>query len=527
MGKEAYIIAKGGAILGITNYVFLLIRMSISLIVMSSLGPELYGIRGVLLGFQSLLFSQISAFITIPFTRELSKTRKLGTTLEYSIVISTVFVFLFLMSLVIFFLYEVFGFIYFAQKISYSRLPFLLLISGIMIPLLTLQIFFSEILRSELRYIRYLLVINSRIFIFAICVILMIILKWLTLENVFISDFISVTASVFLGFLLVSKVLNKREIRFIIDLRYLKEFLFNAIQVEIGTIIGRTAFNLDSLLMPSIISLRYIGYYYFAKSLIRFFIRGINDVKTLYLPVLAYKATTKSDLLVKDYISVSLAMTLFLTNLFILPIIAFLDEILTLLSIIIPPFSEYLDAYLIVAIVILYSIIFAFYTDIVVYSDSKAKYYRRIFANSIGLVTYLLLAFILVLIASSFDDYYRTVLLALIFVLEFLARGIYWAKVAIEEEIVFPWLRTIIVETILVILSFFILLNFNYAEINIIGSFFIFLFALLYAGAISLIQLATKIITYKQLLLISKSLRHSVILKLILPLLKISKKISD
>jgi len=518
-------VLKGGVLLASFSYINIFLRIMVSIIIVSYLGPELYGIRGILLGAQSLIFAQVISFITIPFTRELSVRKSLNNRSEYDIVLTTVFITIIGISFISFLIYEIIGFLYFAYYLNYQNIGLLLLIAGSMIPIQSFQVFVNEVLRSELRYLRLAILANFRTLIDSFLIILIALIGKITLENVFFINLFSSSMGACLALIFLIGIVRVNRVHFKFSVSYLRKFLGYMTRYGLGSAISQTFYNLDSFVLPHFLGLKFIGYYYFGKSLLKFFLNGIRNVKSLFLPFFSHKLTMNEDK-VKKYVVISLSFSIFTINLIVLPFISFSKQILMIISLFIKEFGKYLASYWIISAIVIYTILYVFQFDIIIYSDSKGKFQRHIFVNSLALVTYLTLIELYVVLNLEFPEYLVALLLAVFFNIGLLSKNIYWSYIAKKEKIMFPWRRIFIVELILISLSFLILVFNNIYVQNVWGIIEVCLLLIAYSITLLLLQLLLKVIRADQIMLIENLVRKKTLKKLIRVLLKLAIKLA-
>ena len=525
MSHEIRIVLKGGILLALFSYINILLRIIVSIIIVSYLGPELYGIRGILLGAQSLIYAQVFSLITTPFTRELSARRSLDSRSEYDIVFTTVFITIIGLSFLLFLIYEIVGFLYFAYYLNYQNIELLLLIAGSMIPIQTFQVFVNEVLRSELRYLRLAVLANFRTLIDSFLIILIALIGKITLENVFFINLVSSSISACLASIFLIRIMRINKVRFKFSVSYFRKFLSYMTRYGLGSFLNQTFYNLDSFILPHFLGLKFIGYYYFGKSLLKFFLNGIRNVKSLFLPFYSHKLATDEDK-VRKYVVVSLSFSIFVINIIVLPFVAFSKQILIIISLLIKEFDKYLASYWVVSAIVIYTILLIFQHDIVIYSDSKGKFQRHIFANFIALVTYLTLIEFYTMLNLKLPEYFIAVLLVIFLNAGLFSKNIYWSYIAKKEKIMFPWRRIFIVELILISLSFLILVFNNIYVQNVWDIIEVCLLLIAYSITLLLLQLLLKVIRADQIMLIENLVRKKTLKKLIRVLLKLAIKLA-
>ena len=143
---------KGGILLTAVNYVNSILGILVSMIVISELGPTLFGINKVLFSIFSLLITILIGILNIPYTRELSATIARKDQKFFNIVLSTGILSYTLATTISIVAYLIIGFFYILRIFSNSiRLIIISLIAISMLPR-GFYIFIQQTLRSIFRY---------------------------------------------------------------------------------------------------------------------------------------------------------------------------------------------------------------------------------------------------------------------------------------------------------------------------------------------------------------------------------------
>ncbi|MFX1251232.1 MAG: polysaccharide biosynthesis C-terminal domain-containing protein [Promethearchaeota archaeon] len=364
-----------------------------SLIVISSLGVENYGIFGAASVINLLGMTFLSSFLLEPSTKLISSLYGKKDFDSLSKAIGAIIAFLFIFSLLFVVVYLIIT--PFIATQVYNR-PYLIEYMVLLFPRLIINPYnflFRRLLRSLNSYGK---VTVGRVFdgpTYIISVLSMVFIDGWTVRALVLGNVIHTCISMIILFVLTYTELRKQKIPILVNIK--KNYLLELTSLGKYYLVSDSFYSflgkLDELVIPIFVSDTLIGYYYFAKNLLLRFRSLFDIMRGLLYPTFSELLEISGPESVKKFLSKGIDFSLFYVFMFTQFIFFFPKEIILVVSTVLVDISDYLPAAPILAIFSFLLIAEGLRSVLNAYYSGLAKVSVILKANSIGLMTGILL----------------------------------------------------------------------------------------------------------------------------------------